>query len=155
MHNLDILDLYYDIPFNEFAHHMNQDRFKRDKLYYKTLGLIMHDRYLRENDQMNYKTDLPDNVTEVFNDGQQAYYKVKMNFKDLFEGINQLDQIKQLHEANQNTNKFINKRITRENLIKDIDYYLQAGGLFNPEQANHDRVRDLLIDIRDYLEDRT
>lgn len=35
---------------------------------------------------MNY---LPDNVTEVFNDGTQAYYKVKMNFKDLFKGINE------------------------------------------------------------------
>ena len=27
---------------------MNQDQFKRDKLYYKTIGLIMHDRHVLE-----------------------------------------------------------------------------------------------------------
>lgn len=32
--------------------------------------------------------NLPDNVTEVFNDGTQAYYKVKMNFNDLFKDMN-------------------------------------------------------------------
>ena len=86
MHNLDILDLYYNIPFDLYPYHMNQDQFKRDKLYYKTLGLIMHDRQLRNQDRIE---PLPDNVTEIFNDGTQAYYKVKMNFKDLFKGINE------------------------------------------------------------------
>lgn len=32
-----------------------------------------------------------------------------------------------------------------------ITDYLCSGGLFNPELANHDAVRDLLIDARDAL----
>ena len=32
-----------------------------------------------------------------------------------------------------------------------ITAYLSGGGLFNPELANHDAVRDLLIDARDEL----
>lgn len=32
-----------------------------------------------------------------------------------------------------------------------ITAYLVGGGLFNPELANHDAVRDLLIDARDAL----
>ena len=32
-----------------------------------------------------------------------------------------------------------------------ITAYLSGGGLFNPEYANHDAVRDLLIDCRDTL----
>lgn len=32
--------------------------------------------------------------------------------------------------------------------IEDIDAYLTGGGLFNPELANHDAVRDLLIAAR-------
>jgi hypothetical protein len=35
-----------------------------------------------------------------------------------------------------------------------ITAYLVSGGLFNPEQAIHDRVRDLLIDCRDEIERR-
>jgi hypothetical protein len=35
-----------------------------------------------------------------------------------------------------------------------ITAYLASGGLFNPEQAIHDRVRDLLIDCRDEIERR-
>jgi len=33
-------------------------------------------------------------------------------------------------------------------LIERINVYLQSGGLFNPEMANHDAVRDLLMDCR-------
>lgn len=33
-----------------------------------------------------------------------------------------------------------------------ITAYLVSGGLFNPEQAIHERVRDLLIDCRDEIE---
>lgn len=33
-------------------------------------------------------------------------------------------------------------------LAQRIDAYLGNGGLFNPELANHDAVRDLLIDLR-------
>ncbi len=32
-----------------------------------------------------------------------------------------------------------------------INEYLESGGLFNPEMALHDRVRDLLIEIRDAI----
>ncbi len=32
-----------------------------------------------------------------------------------------------------------------------ITEYLASGGLFNPELANHEAVRDLLIDARDAL----
>lgn len=33
--------------------------------------------------------------------------------------------------------------------IDRIDRYLVSGGLFNPELANHDNVRDLLLTLRD------
>lgn len=36
-------------------------------------------------------------------------------------------------------------------LAQRITDYLTGGGLFNPEQANHDAVRDLLIDCRGEL----
>ena len=35
-----------------------------------------------------------------------------------------------------------------------INEYLSAGGLFNPEVMEHNKVRDLLIDIRKYLESK-
>ena len=34
----------------------------------------------------------------------------------------------------------------------EITNYLASGGLFNPELANHDEVRNLLIELRDLLE---
>ena len=37
-------------------------------------------------------------------------------------------------------------------IIQRITDYLTMGGLFNPEMANHDKVRDLLIDCRNALE---
>jgi hypothetical protein len=36
-------------------------------------------------------------------------------------------------------------------IVQRITDYLSGGGLFNPEMANHDAVRDLLIDCRDEL----
>ena len=36
---------------------------------------------------------------------------------------------------------------------QEITDYLAGGGLFNPELANHEAVRDLLIRIRDYLKE--
>ena len=36
----------------------------------------------------------------------------------------------------------------RDALTERITGYLTGGGLFNPEMANHDAVRDLLIDCR-------
>lgn len=41
--------------------------------------------------------------------------------------------------------------LTAEFLIQRINRHLSSGGLVNPELANHSRVTDLLIDIRDYL----
>jgi len=36
-------------------------------------------------------------------------------------------------------------------LVDKITEYLSTGGLFNPELANHDVVRDLLIECREAL----
>jgi hypothetical protein len=36
-------------------------------------------------------------------------------------------------------------------LINRIQDYLKAGGLFNPELADHLAVRDLLIEVLDYF----
>jgi hypothetical protein len=41
--------------------------------------------------------------------------------------------------------------MTQEALTKRIEEYLSAGGLFNPELANHVAVRDLLIECREAL----
>ncbi len=40
------------------------------------------------------------------------------------------------------------ERIAAQALTTRITAYLTGGGLFNPELANHDAVRDLLIDCR-------
>lgn len=40
-------------------------------------------------------------------------------------------------------------------LVNRITAYLCTGGLFNPELANHDAVRDLLIECRRVLNERT
>lgn len=37
-------------------------------------------------------------------------------------------------------------------LLERVKNYLEVGGLFNPEMMDHDKVRDLIIDLRDYLE---
>ena len=41
--------------------------------------------------------------------------------------------------------------MTATELRDRITAYLSAGGLFNPELANQEAVRDLLIDCRDFL----
>ena len=41
--------------------------------------------------------------------------------------------------------------MTQEALTKRIEEYLSAGGLFNPELANHVAVRDLLIECHEAL----
>jgi hypothetical protein len=38
-------------------------------------------------------------------------------------------------------------------LAARIAAYLSSGGLFNPELANHDAVRDLIIDCRARIEE--
>ena len=45
--------------------------------------------------------------------------------------------------------------MNEQNLIDRITEYLATGGLFNPELANHLAVRDLLIECREILNERT
>ena len=40
-------------------------------------------------------------------------------------------------------------------LVDRITEYLSLGGLFNPELMDHDKVRDLLIECREALCERT
>ena len=47
----------------------------------------------------------------------------------------------------------MNERIKQ--LIDSITNYLMSGGLFNPELMEHENVRDLLIECRDVLYERT
>ena len=42
-----------------------------------------------------------------------------------------------------------------EDLINHITYHLSSGGLFNPELADHLAVRNLLMECRDALAQRT
>lgn len=67
----------------------------------------------------------------------------------------------QLKRANEEQAKRLALEAEVERLHKDaerlkelsqaINGYLSGGGLFNPEQANHVAVRDLLIEIRDAI----
>lgn len=43
-------------------------------------------------------------------------------------------------------------KMTNQELIDKITEYLSAGGLFNPEFMEHDKVRDTLIDVREFLQ---
>ena len=36
-------------------------------------------------------------------------------------------------------------------LLSRIQNYLENGGLFNPEYMNPEQVRDLILDVREYL----
>ena len=47
----------------------------------------------------------------------------------------------------------MNERL--DELVDRITQYLSAGGLFNPELMEHQKVRDLLIDCRKALNERT
>lgn len=40
----------------------------------------------------------------------------------------------------------------RSQLADRITNYLETGGFFNPEAMEHDKVRDLLIDVRKFIE---
>lgn len=37
-------------------------------------------------------------------------------------------------------------------LLERVKNYLEVGGLFNPEMMDHDKVRDLIMDLGKYLE---
>jgi len=39
----------------------------------------------------------------------------------------------------------------RQELLARIQNYLEMGGLFNPECMEHDKVQELILDIRNYL----
>lgn len=39
----------------------------------------------------------------------------------------------------------------REALLTRIQSYLELGGSYNPECMEHDKVRDLILDVREYL----
>ena len=39
----------------------------------------------------------------------------------------------------------------QQELIQRITEYLSSGGLFNPELMNNDAVRDLIIDLSEFL----
>lgn len=39
----------------------------------------------------------------------------------------------------------------KNELLDRIKEYLCCGGLWNPELAEHDQVRDLIMDCRDYM----
>lgn len=41
--------------------------------------------------------------------------------------------------------------LSRERLVERITEYLSKGGLFNPEEMDHDKIRTLLIDCREHL----
>jgi hypothetical protein len=41
----------------------------------------------------------------------------------------------------------------REELLQRIQNYLESGGLFNPECMEHEKVRELIMDVRCYLLD--
>ena len=43
------------------------------------------------------------------------------------------------------------KTTKKEELLKRIQDYLETGGMWNPELAIHDNVRDLIIDLREEL----
>lgn len=45
----------------------------------------------------------------------------------------------------------MSEQVPTKDLVSRITAYLAGGGLFNPELANHDAVRDLLIACRDAL----
>ena len=45
--------------------------------------------------------------------------------------------------------------MTSQELQDRIAEYLCAGGLFNPEMMEHEKVRELLMDIRDYLNEQS
>ncbi len=40
----------------------------------------------------------------------------------------------------------------KQQLLSRIQDYLELGGLFNPECMEHDKVRGLIMDLREYLE---
>jgi hypothetical protein len=45
----------------------------------------------------------------------------------------------------------MNDGVTRENLLERIQNYLECGGLWNPECMEHDKVRELIMDLKCYL----
>lgn len=44
------------------------------------------------------------------------------------------------------------RQVEGNELLSRIQNYLCNGGLFNPEMMEHEKVRDLIMDCRDYIE---
>ena len=63
-----------------------------------------------------------------------------MNFMDDI----RLEQIEQLDKAIRSYNAM-------NSLRERINEYLSAGGLFNPEMMEHNKVRDMLMEIRNAM----
>ncbi len=41
--------------------------------------------------------------------------------------------------------------VTKESLLERIQNYFESGGLWNPECMEHDKVQELIFDMRSYL----
>jgi hypothetical protein len=41
--------------------------------------------------------------------------------------------------------------IQDKRILDRIQNYLENGGLYNPELMEHEKVRDLILEVRDYL----
>jgi hypothetical protein len=41
--------------------------------------------------------------------------------------------------------------VTKEKLLERIQNYFESGGLWNPECMEHDKVQELIFDMRSYL----
>jgi hypothetical protein len=50
-----------------------------------------------------------------------------------------------------NTICIIRDESEHKKICAKIQNYLSNGGLFNPELMDHENVRDMIIEIRDYL----
>lgn len=44
------------------------------------------------------------------------------------------------------------EQISRDEILSRIQNYLANGGLFNPEMMEHEKVRDLIMECRTYIE---
>lgn len=41
--------------------------------------------------------------------------------------------------------------MSKKEILDRIQNYLENGGLFNPEAMEHDKVRDMILEVREYL----
>lgn len=99
---------------------------------------------------------LPDNVTEVFNDGQQAYYKVKMDFSNTFtETTVPLDDPDFLNFIENRENNLIPNTITFRTNEPPAEIIRIAGDgriYWREREVETDQdFRNAMLDLRDCL----